>query len=93
MTHEVFIDGVKYVPAKTVQSANARAIKLALLEKFWGECSKDDDEKLEEKWEGVYIHVTDTPAGEDSSLWTIDELLDKISELSTPPQEINNANP
>lgn len=79
---EVFIDGVKYVPAKEVQPSDSRLIKIALLEDFWGALEKVSDEELADKWEDVYIFVTDNTRGyRPDELVTIDKVLNRIAEL------------
>ena len=79
---EVFIDGIKYVPAKTVQPSDSRLIKIALMEDFWGDCSNDTDEELNEKWADVYIFVSDDSRGyRPEDLVSIDMVLNKISKL------------
>lgn len=75
---KVIIDGVEYVPAKDVQPANSRAIKIALIEQFWGECSNWSDKQLDAEWKGLYVRVLEEP-GEHGQ--TIDEVLNRISEL------------
>lgn len=90
--HDVFINGVRYVPASTVRPANARAIKLALLEKFWGDCSCDSDEELNQKWENVFILVTDE-AHDPARVWAIDDLLDRISQLTLQEAQEGQPNP
>ncbi len=81
--HEIFIDGVKYAPAQESQPSDSRLIKIALLEDFWGDLSKCSDEDLAAKWQDVYIYVTDVPPSgyESHELMTIDNLLDRITEL------------
>ena len=77
---EVFIDGIRYVPAKTVRPSDSRAIKIALLQEYWGDCSNDTDAELDEKWKDVYIVVTDRTQGyTPSDLLTINDVLDEIS--------------
>lgn len=77
---EVLIDGTMYVPAQSVQVANSRAIKIALLSKFYGDVSKESDQELDERFKDIYIDVTDSPnTNELDYLFTIDELINQIS--------------
>jgi hypothetical protein len=79
---KVIIDGVLYVPAQSVQVANSKAIKIALLSKFWGDVSGDSDDELADRWSDVYIDVTDSPRTNDSEiLFTIEELIDTIAAI------------
>lgn len=79
MSHEVIIDGVRYIPAKEVHPLNTRAIKLALLEHFWGDCSTDSDEKLDQRFEDLTIKIDEFDYDHG---FTITNLLDRIAELS-----------
>ena len=77
---EVFIDSILYVPAQSVQVANSRAIKIALLSKFCGDASGDSDQELDARFKHLYIDVTDSPnAKELDYLFTIDELINQIT--------------
>lgn len=80
MSHEVFINRVRYVPAKDVQPTNARAIKLALLEIFWGNCSSDSDEELDRKCSDLFISVVEVEPN--SSYWSIEDFVSRTGELS-----------
>jgi hypothetical protein len=90
--HEVYIDGTKYVPAQFTHPANSRAIKIALLKIFWGDCLNDSDEELDEKWKDLVIKVTDNPRRTESSVcFTIDDLLSEISEVMREHVNTDNA--
>lgn len=70
--HEVFINGVKYIPAREVVTGRTQIIQ-GLLREFWGHV---DEESIESKKEGMTVIVTDSPP------WpgrTIDEVIDDIA--------------
>ena len=74
---EVFINGVKYIPAKNVV-ANRDAIIRGLLKSFWGELGEEYNE--DDKADGVYCFVTDDPNYSGSR--TVQQVADDIAEYS-----------
>ena len=78
MSKEVIIDGIKYLPAKEVDS-NRDAIIRGLMSEFWGELGESYDE--DEKCKGVYIVFTEEPNDYHNRL-SVQGMADRITEYA-----------
>lgn len=75
-SREVYIDGVRYIPAKSAV-VNLEGVARALLMEYWGTVT---DEQLEKfmKSKDIFIIVTDYSDGDNITLSTF---LDNLAEI------------